>query len=753
MQKSGNLSKNNSLRLTPQQSLRRLGLCSQVATGQHSSPVVFPEKRGKLKASRHGTVTVTSDDLKKAKREEHRIDIADEQSDLLGYEVFSGKLILDKRKTSKSNATQTSTDNVNQDAVDAKLTSKALVWGSHVLCLEDVISVSYNVGVRHFTIHTYPLKKAPRCLSCFMKIGRSRKDIRFLASSSEEAHQWVSGFADQQCFVNCLPHPLKQASDIIASDFSSESHVKCKSPPKVLVILNPRSGRGRSSKVFHGMVEPIFKLAGFKIEVVKTTSSGHARNLASSVDFSTCPDGIICVGGDGIVNEVLNGLLSRDNQKEAISIPIGIIPAGSDNSLVWTVLGVRDPISAAIAIVKGGLTATDVFTVEWIQTGVAHYGMTVSYFGFVSDVLELSERYQKRYGPLRYFVAGFLKFLCLPKYSFEVEYLPASKEAIDRDGKFSADREIVDLSDLYTDIMRRSNTDGIPRASSLSSIDSIMTPSRISGGELDTTCSSTTAITEPSEYVRGLDPKSKRLSSGRSNVVEEPEVIHPQLPLSATPNWPRTRSKSKTDKGWTGLTAKHDNTTRSSWGNTGSHDKEDISSTMSDPGPIWDAEPKWDVEPNWDLENPIELPGPSDDVETGVRREVVPRLQDNWVVTKGQFLGVLVCNHSCKTVQSLSSQVLAPKAEHDDNTLDLLLVHGSGRLRLLRFFLLLQLGRHLSLPYVEYIKVKSVKIKPGKDAHNGCGIDGELFAVNGQVTCSLLPEQCRLIGRPPTINK
>lgn len=145
MQKSGNLSKNNSLRLTPQQSLRRLGLCSQVATGQHSSPIVFPEKRGKVKASRHGTVTVTSDDLKKAKREEHRIDIADEQSDLLGYEVFSGKLILDKRKTSKSNATQTSTDNVNQDAVDAKLTSKALVWRSHVLCLEDVISVGFSV--------------------------------------------------------------------------------------------------------------------------------------------------------------------------------------------------------------------------------------------------------------------------------------------------------------------------------------------------------------------------------------------------------------------------------------------------------------------------------------------------------------------------------------------------------------------------------------------------------------------------------
>lgn len=49
---------------------------------------------------------------------------------------------------------------------------------------------------------------------------------------------------------------------------------------------------------------------------------------------------------------MLNGLLSRSDQEEAVSVPIGIIPAGSDNSLVWTVLGVRDPISASLSIVK-----------------------------------------------------------------------------------------------------------------------------------------------------------------------------------------------------------------------------------------------------------------------------------------------------------------------------------------------------------------------------------------------------------------
>jgi hypothetical protein len=52
---------------------------------------------------------------------------------------------LDKRKISVNNnnndAQQTSFDTTNQSAVDAKLTSKALLWGSHVLHLDDVISV------------------------------------------------------------------------------------------------------------------------------------------------------------------------------------------------------------------------------------------------------------------------------------------------------------------------------------------------------------------------------------------------------------------------------------------------------------------------------------------------------------------------------------------------------------------------------------------------------------------------------------
>lgn len=720
---------------------------SPTAADHNPSPVFLETSNSKFLKQKD--IDDAIKDPEKAGTHDNRIE--DEKSDLLGYEICSAKLTLDNK--AKSASGEQSGSGSSSNCFDARLTTEALVWGSNILKLEDIVSVSYHSGLRHFTVHACPLEKRSSGLSCFMKPRKIQKDLRFLSTSPHEAFRWVNGFADQQCYVNLLPHPMasskKHSSELIPFDNMFDPCVKCRSPPKILVILNPRSGHGRSSKVFHGKVEPIFKLAGFKMEVVKTTHAGHAKSLVSTIDFSTCPDGIVCVGGDGIVNEVLNGLLCRDDQNVAVSVPIGIIPAGSDNSLVWTVLGVKDPISAAMSIVRGGFTPIDVFAVEWIQSGTIHFGTTVSYFGFVSDVLELSERYQKRFGPLRYFVAGFLKFLCLPKYSFELEYLPIS-DGGGGEHKIVEGQDKVDASDLYDDVVRRSRVECLPRASSLSSIDSIMSTGIMSGGDLEV--SSPHANNEPSELVRALDPKSKRLSLGRTSTFKEPEeVIHPQAHVSSTPNWRRSKSKSRTEKAWPGSGATND--ANSSRGTT-THDKEDASSTISDPGPVWDSgpkwddEPKWDNQPNWEPETPIDLPGPLDDIELGLTKELVPSLDERWTVRKGRYLGVLVCNHSCKTVQSLSSQVIAPKAEYDDNCLDLLLVGGSGRLRLLKFLVLLQFGKHISLPNVEYLKVKSVRLKAGPNTHDGCGIDGELLHVKGQVRCSLLPQQCRLIGRP-----
>jgi sphingosine kinase len=53
----------------------------------------------------------------------------------------------------------------------------------------------------------------------------------------------------------------------------------------------------------------------------------HAQEIAHSLDLRKY-DGIVCVSGDGVLVEVVNGLLQREDWNTAIKIPLGIIPAG-----------------------------------------------------------------------------------------------------------------------------------------------------------------------------------------------------------------------------------------------------------------------------------------------------------------------------------------------------------------------------------------------------------------------------------------
>ena len=93
-------------------------------------------------------------------------------------------------------------------------------------------------------------------------------------------------------------------------------------------------------------------LAVICLQLVVDTSAPWACVEAFFIVFPSLKLSILLMTYFYFLMQVLNGLLSRDDFEVAIQFPIGIIPAGSDNSLVWTVLGIRDPVSAAIALAK-----------------------------------------------------------------------------------------------------------------------------------------------------------------------------------------------------------------------------------------------------------------------------------------------------------------------------------------------------------------------------------------------------------------
>jgi diacylglycerol kinase family enzyme len=81
------------------------------------------------------------------------------------------------------------------------------------------------------------------------------------------------------------------------------------------------------SQYFNFIFYPIkLKCIKYNLLFKVTEYSSHAKDIIKDLDLKSY-DAIVTVSGDGIIHEVINGLLSRSDALE-IDIPIGVIPSG-----------------------------------------------------------------------------------------------------------------------------------------------------------------------------------------------------------------------------------------------------------------------------------------------------------------------------------------------------------------------------------------------------------------------------------------
>ena len=93
---------------------------------------------------------------------------------------------------------------------------------------------------------------------------------------------------------------------------------------RLLVIANPISGRGHAKRLLPHFAE-LAEAASVEIDVKLTERAGHGRELAAGAAGAGY-DGVVAVGGDGTVNEIINGLGPR-------GLPLMVIPQGTGNVL------------------------------------------------------------------------------------------------------------------------------------------------------------------------------------------------------------------------------------------------------------------------------------------------------------------------------------------------------------------------------------------------------------------------------------
>src|SRR5438477_3547572 len=158
---------------------------------------------------------------------------------------------------------------------------------------------------------------------------------------------------------------------------------------KTFVILNPTAG---SVKDVDTLVERIRSLPD--AEVCITSRAGAAMQSAKTALRKGC-EMVVAAGGDGTLNEVVNGL--RD---DASAIVLGLIPLGTGNDFART-LGLPRDVDEAIALLRAGHTRS--IDLVRVTSDEIRYFVNVSAGGFSGLVDEkLTPEMKKTWGPLAY---------------------------------------------------------------------------------------------------------------------------------------------------------------------------------------------------------------------------------------------------------------------------------------------------------------------------------------------------------------
>lgn len=157
---------------------------------------------------------------------------------------------------------------------------------------------------------------------------------------------------------------------------------------RVLVITNPHA-TATSARERDVLAHSLGSEAD--LEVAETANRGHAAALACRA-MRDGTDVVVAMGGDGTVNEVVNGLLT-DGVHDAVPA-LGVVPAGSTNVFARALDLPNDPIEATGVLLEGLRTGSR----RAVSVGKAddRWFVFAAGMGFDAAIVEGVERHRRR---------------------------------------------------------------------------------------------------------------------------------------------------------------------------------------------------------------------------------------------------------------------------------------------------------------------------------------------------------------------
>ena len=165
---------------------------------------------------------------------------------------------------------------------------------------------------------------------------------------------------------------------------------------KSLLIVNPAAGQGRAQEALEAFQAALAPVLG---GLVITRERGDAERAACEASANGY-EAVLAAGGDGTMNEVVNGLLTAGTVGGPL--PLGLVPVGTQNVLAHELgLPVAD-LDATLSLLRAGRTRR----IDVGLAGSRHFVLMAG-FGFDAQVVgEVLRPMKALLGPVAYAFAA-----------------------------------------------------------------------------------------------------------------------------------------------------------------------------------------------------------------------------------------------------------------------------------------------------------------------------------------------------------
>lgn len=218
---------------------------------------------------------------------------------------------------------------------------------------------------------------------------------------------------------------------------------------KLLLLLNPFSGQKKANRYIVNIVS-IFTEAGYDCMFHVTQYTGDANEYVS--ENASEYDLIVCIGGDGTLNEVIGGLMASGND-----VPIGYIPSGSTNDFANSLSLSKNIMQAARDILNGSPKYYDIGCFNG-----KYFSYIASFGAFTKTSYDTPQTLKNSLGHLAYVMESIKEFPLKPVHAkvtvngdvYEDNYIFAAiSNSTTVAGILTLDSERVDMSDGLLEVM------------------------------------------------------------------------------------------------------------------------------------------------------------------------------------------------------------------------------------------------------------------------------------------------------------